>query len=220
MAQQAQALPLAGTSAQPFLLTRKPTSLYKDAWSRFLKNKAAVGGLAIVIFFALIAIFADYLAPHNALEIFSNNSTRQPMWVTLPDPTKTGKSEFPLGTDSIGRDVLSRALYGTRISLIVGFIPTVVVILIGSIIGLLAGYVGGRVDNLLMRFTDVIYAFPDLLFFIIMMTALRETWMGKLLNGLVLLLVVLFLPNGLAALPGRLRDWSSARRAARAARAA
>lgn len=194
MAQQAQALPLVAVPGhQPFVLQRKPTSLYKDAWSRFLKNKASVAGLGVVIFFALIAIFADVLAPHNALEIFPNNSVRQPMWVTSPNPTKTGSPEFPLGTDSIGRDVLSRALYGTRISLIVGFIPTIVVIMIGTLIGLIAGYAGGKVDNFLMRFTDVIYAFPDLLFFIIMMTALRETWMGKLLNGLVLLFISLAL---------------------------
>ncbi len=187
MAQQAQALPLAGLQIQSRTLTRKPTSLYRDAWNRFLKNRAAVVGMVVVVFFSFVAIFAPLLAPHNALEIYPNNSYRQPMWVTLPDPTKTGKPEFPLGTDTIGRDVLSRAIYGTRISLIVGFVPTALIILIGTAIGLIAGFAGGRLDNLLMRFTDIIYAFPDLLFFIIVMTALRDTGIGKLLNGLVLL---------------------------------
>ncbi len=151
--------------------------------------------MVVVVFFSLMAIFAPLLAPHNALEIFPDNSYRQPMWVTLPDPTKTGKPEFPLGTDTIGRDVLSRAIYGTRISLVVGFIPTVLIVLIGTTVGLIAGFAGGKVDNLLMRFTDIIYAFPDLLFFIIVMTALRDTSLGKLLNGLVLLSVSIAIVN-------------------------
>lgn len=194
MAQQVQALPLSGLApTQEF--TRKPSSLYRDAWNRFLKNKGSVVGLAVVIFFTIVAIFAPLIAPHNALAIFPNNSDRQPMWVTLDDPTKTGNPSFPLGTDSIGRDVLSRALYGTRISMIVGFIPTTIVVIVGTLIGLIAGFAGGKVDNLLMRFTDIIFAFPDLLFFIIMMTALRDTWLGNLLNGLVLLFISLALIN-------------------------
>ncbi len=206
MAQHAQALPLAGIPAQHLTLTRKPTSLYRDAMSRFLKNKAAVSGLVIVVFFTLVALFADpiraVIGLPNPLEIIPNNSLRQPMWVTLPDPTKTGVPQHPLGTDTIGRDILSRALYGTRISLIVGFIPTIVIVIVGTAIGLIAGYAGGKVDNLLMRLTDIIFAFPDLLFFIIVMTALRETWLGKLLNGLVLLFFSLAIVNwaGLARL--------------------
>ncbi len=193
MAQQVQALPLVGLPSS--VITRKPASLYQDAWNRLLKNKAAVVSMFVVGFFAIVAIFAPLLAPHNALEIYPNNSFRPPMWIYSEDPTQSGLAEFPLGSDSIGRDVLSRAIYGTRTSLIVGFIPMLLIVTIGTIIGLAAGYFGGRVDNLLMRFTDIIYAFPDLLFFIIMMTALRETWVGKLLNGLFLLFVSLALVN-------------------------
>lgn len=191
MAHQIQALPLSQTQ----LFTRKPSNLYQDAWNRLLKNRGAVAGMIVVGFFTLVAIFAPWLAPHNALDIYPNNSFRPPMWVQSDDPTKNGLAEFPLGTDTIGRDVLSRAIYGTRTSLIVGFIPMLLIVTIGTIVGLIAGFAGGRVDNLLMRFTDVIYAFPDLLFFIIMMTALRETWIGKLLNGLFLLFVSLALVN-------------------------
>ena len=193
MAQQAQALPLTGLQTEVF--TRKPASLYQDAWNRLLKNRGAVGGMIVVGFFAVVAIFAPVLAPHNALKNYPNNSYRPPMWVHTDDPATTGLPEFPLGTDTIGRDVLSRAIYGTRTSLIVGFIPMILIVTIGTIIGMIAGFAGGRVDNLLMRFTDIIYAFPDLLFFIIMMTAFRETWVGKLLNGLFLLFVSLALVN-------------------------
>lgn len=202
MAQQAQALRLAGLQGQAQALTRKPTSLYQDAWNRFLKNRAAVGSLAVVVLFTLVAIFAPLLAPHNPLEIFPNNSYRQPMWVTLSEPTKTGTPDFPLGTDTIGRDVFSRVIYGTRVSLLVGLLPTILIVLIGTTIGLVAGFAGGRVDNLLMRLTDIIFAFPDLLFFIIVMTALRDTPLGKLLNGLVLLSIIIAVVNwaGLARL--------------------
>ncbi len=191
MAQQAQALSL--PAAQTAIFTRKPTSLYQDAWNRLLKNRGAVAGLIAVGLFTIIAIFAPVLAPHNALKYFPNNSFRPPMWVQTGDSATTGLAEFPLGTDTIGRDVLSRAIYGSRTSLIVGFIPMILIVTIGTIVGMLAGFAGGRMDNLLMRFTDIVYAFPDLLFYIIMMTALRETAVGKLFNGLFLLFVSLAL---------------------------
>lgn len=151
--------------------------------------------MVVVGFFALVAIFAPLLAPHNALDIYPNNSYRPPMWVKSENPAQSGLADFPLGTDTIGRDVLSRAIYGTRTSLIVGFIPMLLIVTIGTIIGMIAGFAGGSIDNWLMRFTDIIYAFPDLLFFILMMTALRETWLGSLLNGLFLLFVSLAIVN-------------------------
>jgi oligopeptide transport system permease protein len=175
--------------------TRKPSNLYQDAWNRLLKNRGSVIGMVVVGFFLFVAIFASVLAPHNALQNYPNNSYRPPMWVHSDDPTKTGLAEFPLGTDTIGRDVLSRAIYGARTSLIVGFIPMILIVVIGTIIGLIAGYAGGKVDQAIMVVIDLVYAFPDLLFFIIMMTALRDTWVGKLLNGLFLLFVSLALVN-------------------------
>ena len=173
---------------------RKPTSLYQDAWRRLRKNQASVAGAVLVGVFALLAIFAPVIAPHPPQEIYPSNSYRQAAWITVPDdPIHTGKSEFLLGTDSIGRDVLSRVIYGARTSLAVGFIPMLVIVLVGTVIGMIAGYAGGRVDNLLMRFTDIVYAFPGLLFYIVMITALRDTWIGALLNGFVLLFVDLAL---------------------------
>jgi len=173
---------------------RKPTSLYQDAWRRLRKNQASVAGAVLVGVFALLAIFAPVIAPHPPQEIYPSNSYRQAAWITVPDdPIHTGKSEFLLGTDSIGRDVLSRVINGARTSLAVGFIPMLVIVLVGTVIGMIAGYAGGRVDNLLMRFTDIVYAFPGLLFYIVMITALRDTWIGALLNGFVLLFVALAL---------------------------
>jgi ABC-type dipeptide/oligopeptide/nickel transport system permease subunit len=193
MAQTAQALPR--ISAPDQIIERKPTSLYRDALHRLLRNKGSVIGLVVVAFFAFIAIFASLLAPHGALELFPNNSERYPSWVSDPNPNKTGKPEFLLGTDSIGRDVLSRLIFGARTSMVVGFIPMVIIVVMGTTVGLLAGFFGGKTDSFLMRLTDVVYAFPDLLFFIIVMTALRETWLGGLFNGLFLLFAALAIIN-------------------------
>jgi oligopeptide transport system permease protein len=96
-----------------------------------------------------------------------------------------------LGTDQLGRDLLSRLLDGARISVSVAFVVQLVILLIGVPIGALAGWFGGRLDNFLMRFTDIIYAFPDLLFIILLSVAFRETFFGQALDGLFLVFVAI-----------------------------
>ena len=194
MAQPAPAVPTSDFKVEQ-TFTRKPSNLYQDAWNRLLKNRGAVAGMIVVLIFAIVGLFADVLAPHNALQYYPDNSYRPPFWVQTDNPKTSGTLDFPLGTDTIGRDVLSRAIFGARTSLIVGFIPMILIVTIGTIVGLIAGYAGGRVDQFIMVLIDLIYAFPDLLFFIIMMTALRDTWIGKLLNGLFLLFVSLAVVN-------------------------
>ncbi len=116
---------------------RKPTNLWQDAWRRLLRNKGSVAGMIVVGMFALIAILAPMLAPHPPLETYPNNTYRQAMWVNLPnDPLHTGDPNFVLGTDTIGRDVLSRVIYGARTSMAVGFIPMFFIVLIGTSIGM------------------------------------------------------------------------------------
>jgi oligopeptide transport system permease protein len=170
---------------------RKERSLWSDAWIRLSRNRAALVGIGVIIFFTLVAIFAPFIAPHNPVEQTSNNSLRKPMWVRSQDPTLDGRPEYPFGTDAVGRDQLSQLIYGTRVSLIVGFIPQIFILLIGVTIGLISGFAGKRVDNLLMRFTDIVYAFPDTLFVITIATAFRETWLGQTFNGLLLVFVAL-----------------------------
>lgn len=172
--------------------TRAVRSLWSDARRRLLRNKAAVISMAYIALLAVIALCAPLLAPYNAVEIFPGNSYRPSAWFSNAPPAPDGKV-FPLGTDAIGRDVLSRLIYGTRTSLIVGFIPMILTITIGSLIGLLSGYRGGWVDSLLMRFADIVYSFPSLLFFIIAMAALKDTALGKLFNGFVVLFAALSL---------------------------
>lgn len=190
------------TAAQPMKpgkiadldLYRPGRSLGREAWSRLVRNKAAVVGMIIIGIFLFLAVFASVIAPEDPLKI--NDGKR-----FLPPPFYQGSTNTPsdprflLGTDSLGRDVLSRVIYGARVSMVVGFFPTAIILLFGTIIGMISGYVGGRLDNLLMRLTDVIYAFPDLLFFIIVMVALRDSAIGRLMNGLILLFAALAVVN-------------------------
>jgi oligopeptide transport system permease protein len=173
------------------VLSRPPRSLWRDAWVRFTKNKLAVLASFVLLFFALVAVFAPLLAPHDPLKIYDGKGYLPPAWEESGPIGLPGESQFVFGTDSLGRDVLSRVIYGARVSLVVGVIPAIIILLVGVVVGLIAGYMGGKVDNLTMRFGDVLYAFPDLLFFIIVMTALRDTPAGQLMNGLVLLFVAL-----------------------------
>lgn len=170
-------------------------SLGAEALERLFRNRAAVFGMIIILIFLLLAIFAPVVAPHDPLKLNSGKDYLPPAWVAKSQSGKAGDPAFILGTDTLGRDVLSRVIYGARVSMIVGFIPTTVILIVGTIIGMFAGYLGGRTDNLLMRFTDVIYAFPDLLFFIIVMVALRDTPIGQFLNGLFLLFIALAMVN-------------------------
>lgn len=173
--------------------TRPSRSLWSDAWRRLRSNKMAMMGLAVLMLLTAVAVFAPLIAPHNPVrgDVARGGVYRKAAWLTDPSPLRTGKWAYPLGTDSIGRDVWSRLVYGTRVSLIVGFIPMLVTLAIGVTVGLASGFVGGWLDNLLMRITDVVYAFPSLLFFIIMQISFKDSWFGNLLNGLVLLFVTL-----------------------------
>lgn len=139
--------------------------LWKDAWQRFRRNRIAIVGLALVTMLVLAAIFAR-LAFAFHLPILADYLQQ--------DPANADHAPFApghiLGTDELGRDTLSRLLYGAGISLTIGILTQFLYLAIGAAVGLTAGYVGGRVDNLLMRFVDVWYAFPDLLFLLVVVS--------------------------------------------------
>jgi oligopeptide transport system permease protein len=183
------ATPLSKTGSLD-LTTTKPRSLWGDAMRRLGRNRGSVGGIVVVSLYILIAIFAPLLAPHNPTEQTARNSLRPPVWVT-DNPARQPNPDNLLGTDSNGRDVLSRLIYATRVSLIVGVVPQLIILAIGVSIGLSAGFMGGRIDNFLMRFTEIIASFPDLLFIITLTVAFRETWFGKSFNGLLLIFTAL-----------------------------
>jgi oligopeptide transport system permease protein len=158
--------------------------LWWDAWRRLRRNTAALAGACYIVLMFALALAAPLLAPHDPNVIPPTaRSNLPPVWTGRGDPA------YPLGTDSLARDELSRLLYGARVSMVVGFVPTSITVVLGAAVGLLAGWLGGRWDNLLMRGVDVVYAFPSLLFFIILQASLRQTWFGQLLGGLILLFV-------------------------------
>ena len=158
-------LGLAGGPAPAGALTlpraaARGSSLWRDAWRRLIRNRLAVAGGITVLVLCFVAIFADVLAPYSY--------TKANFGKIYEFPSR----EFPLGTDQLGRDVLSRMIYGARVSMLVGLGAQVIVVLIGVPIGAIAGYAGGRIDLLLTRFIDVMYAFPRLLFVILVMSML------------------------------------------------
>lgn len=190
------------TASNPHVLSLRQTdrtvpsrSPWQEAWGRLLKNKASVTGMFVILFFVSLMIFAPLLAPHSPIQLHSGSDYLPPFWVQEASNGKSGSTEYLLGTDTLGRDLLSRVIYGTRVSLIVGFIPTFIIVVVGVTVGMFAGYHGGKWDNFLMRLTDVMYGFPDLLFFIIVLVALRDTWIGDFMNGLFLLFGALAIVN-------------------------
>lgn len=138
--------------------------LWSDAWQRFRRNKVAVAGLCVVVLLVLIAVTDPLLVAIGLIA----DPLKQDTAHSYAGPSV----QHLLGTDYLGRDLLSRVMFGARISLTVGVVVQVFVLLIGGTIGLTAGYFGGRVDNALMRFTDAVYAFPDLLWVLVVVAAL------------------------------------------------
>lgn len=149
----------------------KPDSLWRFAYRRFWQSPIAIVGAVIVLFIILLAILAPLLATHDPAEI---HLIRQ-----LQPPSR----EHLLGTDDLGRDVFSRLLYGTRVSLIVGLVVVIFRALIGIAIGLFSGFYGGRVDTLLMRITDAFIAFPSILLALAIM-AIWGTGLEKVIIAL------------------------------------
>jgi len=157
--------PASGTSLDVAdLLAAAPSAatsgLWRDAWRRLLRNKLAVAGGITVALLCFVAIFANVLALQSYTKANFGNIYEFP------------SRDFPLGTDQLGRDVLSRMIYGARVSMLVGLGSQVIVVLLGVPLGAIAGYVGGRTDIAMTRFIDVMYAFPRLLFVILVMSML------------------------------------------------
>jgi len=161
------------------------SSLWRDAWRRLLKNKLAVFGLIVVV----IVTIASVLGPTVIKAVFGFTPDYIPTQIKLNSsyPPFTGPDgEFswlhPMGTDNAGRDQLARVLQGGQISLFVGVIATLVSLLIGVTYGAIAGYVGGRLDNVMMRIVDVVYSLPYVIVVIVLLSLFRsQTPRGQLI---------------------------------------
>ncbi len=140
----------------------KGTSLWKDAWRRLLKNKMAVAGGLILILISLIAILTPYIAPYEFDAQHLGEGNMSPC------------AKYWLGTDFLGRDLMTRIMWGGRVSLSVGLLATLVSILIGVTYGAISGYIGGRADNIMMRFVDILYGLPFMFLVILLMVIFHE----------------------------------------------
>ncbi len=147
------------------------TALWSDVWYRLRHNKLAMMGLVIIIIMLLVAIFAPLLAPHDPIYSPLYDSSKSPA-EKAASVKQTPNSEYWLGTDDLGRDILSRLVYGSRVSVEVGIIAVAISLAIGLFFGALAGYFGGWGDSVIMRSADVFFAFPTILGAIAIMTVL------------------------------------------------
>ncbi|MFP1723919.1 dipeptide ABC transporter permease DppC [Lonsdalea quercina] len=134
-----------------------PLTPLQAFWHDFRRNKGAVVGLVYIMIMLLIAIGAGILAPHSPSEQFRDALLAPPVW------QDGGSWKFLLGTDDVGRDMLSRLMYGARLSLLVGCLVVTISLLLGTVLGLISGYFGGLVDAAIMRLVDIMLALPSLL---------------------------------------------------------
>jgi oligopeptide transport system permease protein len=156
-------------------VTVRGRSLWSDARRRLIRNRAAVMSAVMLAIIASMAVFAPYLSQYGFDQQDYSVVSCAPSWWPDPSVCNAGGTHW-FGTDSVGRDLFVRVLYGVRVSIAVGVIATLVSLLIGVTFGATAGYLGGRVDAVMMRFVDVLYSIPYIFFVIILMTVFKRNF--------------------------------------------
>jgi len=147
----AQISPVTKNVAKADVISSRPSSFGRDVWERFRRNRLALVGAGIVIVLCIVALAAQVVAPYSPTEVNLDIQFNPPSML------------HPFGTDLYGRDLLSRVIYGARISLLIGFIPSAISMIIGAALGVLAAFYGRWVDTLVMRLADVVLAFPSII---------------------------------------------------------
>ncbi|RKR02454.1 dipeptide transport system permease protein [Kushneria sinocarnis] len=156
----------------------------REVWNDFCENRAALAGLIIIALIIVLALLAGVIAPHTPVEQFREHVLQPPFWQA------GGSLSFPLGTDDVGRDVLSRILYGARLSMMIGVIVVTLSLVIGVLLGLIAGYVRGWVDTTIMRLMDIMLSIPSLLLAVVVVAVL-----GPGLFNAMLAIAIVYLPH-------------------------
>jgi peptide/nickel transport system permease protein len=183
---QSTSTPVLSSPEKAVVLIPVEASYSTLIWRRLRRDRVAMFGAVLVGLLILVALFAPFLAPHDPAEQFSDGLTPdgQPVPSTLFHGG--GGTEFLLGTDANGRDLLSRIFHGAQVSLTVGVLANLLAVTLGIIIGMTAGYLGGWVETLLMRFTDIMMAFPTLLLAMTLVAILKPSlWIIIVVIGLV-----------------------------------
>lgn len=177
-------------------------------WRSFSENRGAVFGLGLMVLLIIVASLADVLALHSPIEQFRENFLTPPIW------EEGGDWRYPLGTDDVGRDMLSRLIHGARLSLAIGFSVVAAALAVGTALGLTAAFVGGAVDVLIMRLVDIILVFPSLLLAIVVVSILGPGMFNAMLAVAVVTLPGYVRLSRASALVELNRDYVTATRAA------
>ncbi len=157
---------------------------WRETWLSFSENKGAVAALAVIVVVALVAVFADWVAPYSPIAQDRDAFLAPPFWA------EGGSAKFLLGTDDVGRDMLSRLIHGARYSLLIGCIVITISLSVGVLLGLVAGYVRGMVEELIMRLMDIMLAIPALLLAIVIVAIL-----GPSLTNAIIAVAITYLPH-------------------------
>jgi dipeptide transport system permease protein len=162
----------------------QPISPLREFWLSMSANTGAMVGLIIILIVAFCAIFANLLAPHSPIEQFRDNLLQPPVW------QEGGSWQFPFGTDDVGRDILSRLIFGARLSLIIGSIVVTLSLALGITFGLLSGFFRGIPDIGIMRFMDILLSIPSLLLAIVVVAIL-----GPGLTNAMIAIAITYVPS-------------------------
>lgn len=143
-----------------------PPGPFREFWNYFSDNRGALIGFGLIVLILSAALFANFLTPHSPYEQYRDHILTPPVWQT------GGLWRFPLGTDEVGRDILTRLIYGGRLSLFIGMMVVTLSVVVGTLIGLISGYAKGVTDTLIMRAMDIVMALPSLLLALAIVTIL------------------------------------------------
>jgi dipeptide transport system permease protein len=198
-------LPQGAQADEPVILYPSP---YKEFWRAFAHNKGAVGGLIFMVIIVICALFAPWVAPHDPSEQFRDFLLTPPSWL------EGGTTQFLLGTDELGRDLLSRLIHGARLSLLIGLASVICSLIPGILMGLIAGFSPNRAGPFIMRLMDIMLALPSLLLAVAIVAIL-----GPGLSNTVIAIAIVSLPSYVrltrAAVMGEVnRDYVTAARLA------
>ena len=155
-----------------------------DQVEQLWRNKTAVAGMIVIAIFVLTALLAPLLSPHDPVDAALYEQLKPPIW------SEAGRTKNLLGTDDLGRDILSRLIYGARVSLLVAVVTVGIGVLFGSLLGAISGYYKGFVDNIIMRFMDILLAFPHILLAIVIMA-----YMGPGLRNAMIAIGIIYIPR-------------------------